>query len=176
MKKCSSCQNENVEDARYCTKCGKPLFQSTDSSFPASVASRRPISSEETQKNQLTANKGLIGCFGIILLIFLISLVSGLFNSRDRSGTPLGTSSSPSDAGYVKGLGKDVIRQELDQWKSIGLVTSYEFSEQSVVVYLNHSDWISLPSNSKADFKAGIRSKWPDGSVVFRDSGTGERL
>ena len=129
---------------------------------------------EEKQKSQGSVNKGFLGCLGVVVLIFLIFLISTLFDSGDRGGSS--SSKSPSDAGYVKGLGKDVVREELDQWRAIGLVTSYEFSEQSVVVYLYHSDWISLPSNSKADFKAGIHSKWPDGSVTFRDSQSGERL
>jgi hypothetical protein len=89
-----------------------------------------------------------------------------------RSAQP----SSPADAGLVKGLGRSVLESELSRWQTIGLVTNFEFSGDDAVVYLNHSDWISLPSKSKADFKAGIRSKWPDGSVIFRDSQTGERL
>ena len=83
---------------------------------------------------------------------------------------------SPAEAGLVKGLGRNVLIAELSKWSSIGLVTNYEFSDSKVIVYLNHSDWISLPYATQADFKAGIRLKWPDGSVNYRDSQTGESL
>ena len=101
--------------------------------------------------------------------------VSPNIAQHSESGKRTGHS-SPSDAGLVKGLGKNIFSTELSRWQSIGLVTNYEISGGNAVVYVNHSDWISLQSSNKADFKAGIRSKWPDGSVIFRDSETGERL
>jgi hypothetical protein len=116
----------------------------------------------------------LIGLFALIIVLAIF------FSSRDNGSrqpsSPADHQRVPADAGLVKGLGRNVLESELSRWQTIGLVTNYEFNGNEAVVYVNHSDWISLPSNSKADFKAGIRSKWPDGSVVFRDSQTGERL
>ena len=135
---------------------------------------KREKEAEASKKDKALFKKGCLGCLGFIVIIILISLLNVLFNSRDDGGSS--STGQPSDAGVVNGHGKDVIRQELNRWSEIGFVTSYEFTEKSVVVYLNYSDWISLPSNSRADFKAGIRSKWPYGSVTFRDSKTGETL
>ncbi|MBU1423812.1 MAG: hypothetical protein KKG06_11670 [Bacteroidetes bacterium] len=127
----------------------------------------------------------LIGILFIIILIIIFGNTErkpSIIDSPGRQTTERPTISSegkarsPSDAGFVKGLGRDVIQAELNQWSSIGLITNYEFTGSTVTVYVNHSDWISLPHSTQADFKAGIRSKWPDGSVVFKDSQTGERL
>jgi hypothetical protein len=92
--------------------------------------------------------------------------------SPKRNGSP----SSSADAGLVKGLGRSVLIEELGRWQAIGLVSNFEFDGSRAIVYLNHSDWLALPYSTQADFKAGIRMKWPDGSVSYRDSQTGESL
>jgi hypothetical protein len=141
---------------------------------------------ESEYSEKLVKVVGIVFAFLILLLVILSvgkeskqsipkepSVITGQGHAKKDNSVG---HSSPSDVGLVKGLGRDVLNAELSKWESIGLVTNYEFSESKVTVYLNHSDWISLPSSTQADFKAGIRLKWPDGSVSYRDSQTGESL
>lgn len=154
----------------------KRIYEEEKERIDAQEKIKREKALENVKKQSSVATGCIVG-IGIIVIGFMLLIVIFLFSSDNRSSSPTGNSpSSAGDAGLVKGLGKDVLQKELDKWKSIGLVTSYEFSKQIVIVYLNHTDWISLTSGNQADFEAGIRSKWPDGSVVFRDSQTGDKL
>ena len=153
------------------------IYEEEKARIEAQETIKREKESADKKNGQSAVTIWSLGCLGILVLIFLIPMFSSLFLPHDRGGSSSGrTSPSPGDAGFVKGVGRDVLRQELDQWSAIGLVTNYEFSEQSVVVYLDHSKWTSIMPKNRADFEAGIRSKWPDGSVTFRDSQSGERL
>lgn len=57
------------------------LSQEEKTRIEAQETIKRENESTEKQKNQITANKGCLGCFGLIVIIFVISLLSGLFKS-----------------------------------------------------------------------------------------------
>jgi len=87
MRVCIDCGNEQ-EDGNFCKNCGASTFERTNASYsekdtpqqPASKVSQN-IDHEKAKRDELNkarAKKGVIGCFGLIIILIIIGIIVGV--------------------------------------------------------------------------------------------------
>ena len=125
--KCSKCGQENKPEAKFCTKCGKPLSA--------------PVQSEATT----SSNNSKIVIIALVAVIIILVGVIGYFALNTGTGTVADDASSQSSADSDKVQSEEGSDDNSDSEKTTTPVSSSKTSSSSES---NSKEWVCIGSYS----------------------------
>jgi len=176
---CSECGKEISDRAASCPSCGNPL------------SAVRSGGSFLTRNLSCTSTLG-IGCGGLLVVFFIMSLITGNRSSTDRSSTVDGSSNPPPAEGKggesrpiptpkLRQLYADAARAVFGKEPFPQLISRYEVSASGKVTLYVTDDWYAVQQYQRERLVTLAATAWRQATgeehyLSFKDRVTGKDL